>query len=480
MSDHFPTVRTRRPEPLSVLWSLLSAPQTLMILLACVALSLILGELVPQIPPQARGDPAAWLALQPELSGGKLWLVRAFALYDVYHTFWFRALIVLTGLVLLVRLADTAELAWRSTGRKHWTWSNVSRGSGRQATSNISSSLRPDEILARVRELLEERGYRWNLRHDELVSILVAVRREFLLWAQPLGYGAMLLALAGLAILDSVGWEAGDWQPVMGETRAVGRGTPFTVRMDRFELEWGPDGRLRGTYAEITWLDGDMDIESARIREGAPSTHHGISVGLGGYVPAVRIRGRDEAGRALVFQKPGDVVASPGETTIVFPTADAQPLLLLPAEDLLLVLSFDPQGAEGKPALHLAIPPGEPETEQVVEILHDSGQVSLKGLQLEVDLSYRPILRIDYHPGVTLILTGLILTLAVLMVTWLVPGRLFWIILPPLETGLDDEGLHPSGDGTAIVRVLTPSAAEWTRWRLSLIEDLSRALTNGD
>src|SRR5690606_26192083 len=100
----------------SVLWRVLSAPQTLLVLMGLLALTLALGTWIPQIPPEESSDPQAWLAAQPGLFGQASSLVRTLGLYGLYRTFWFRLLLVLSGLALFVRAVDAAGLALQATG----------------------------------------------------------------------------------------------------------------------------------------------------------------------------------------------------------------------------------------------------------------------------------------------------------------------------------------------------------------------------
>src|SRR5512136_2509962 len=103
-----------RPEPFSLVWRFFAAPATLLTLLALLAAALILSTLIPQIPPDASTNPQHWLTLQPEALSPSNDLAQALGLYGIYNAFWFRLLLVLTGLALFVWAAEAAELAWRA------------------------------------------------------------------------------------------------------------------------------------------------------------------------------------------------------------------------------------------------------------------------------------------------------------------------------------------------------------------------------
>jgi hypothetical protein len=416
-----------RFEPLSVLWHVFAAPQTLLVLLALIVLVLATGSLIPQIPSQAMSDPRAWLALHTGLFGQGGDLVRTLGLFDVYRSFGFRLLLILTGLCLFVRLAESAEVAWRVIGRKPWTPQALVSWGNRPPQIWLSSTLSPDEVRARLDRFLGERHAWWKEVSGPSGPSLVAGGRRPVLWARVLGYGALLLALAGLAVEGNWGWQGERWQPILGESRALGHGTPYSIRLDAFEMHMGDDPRLQEYPSQVTWLEGDVELERAAVGVGHPTTRGGVAVRQLGYVPLVRMRGWDSEGRSLILETEEDMLSVTGEAEIRFGAPEAQPVVLISDHDLFLTLTFEPRCAEGRPALHLErIDTGGTEREEV-GLLYESGTVSLDSLQLEVDLSLVPILRADHHPALGLVVAGIALAVLALVVTWLFPPWLVWV-----------------------------------------------------
>src|SRR4030042_4346913 len=119
MTEQIPAT-TSRPEPFSLVWRFFAAPATLLILLALVGAALILSSLIPQIPLDVSTNPQLWLALQPDVLSPSNDLVQALGLYNIYHAFWFRLLLVLTGLALFTWGVESVEVAWRAS-RGCWT-----------------------------------------------------------------------------------------------------------------------------------------------------------------------------------------------------------------------------------------------------------------------------------------------------------------------------------------------------------------------
>ena len=163
MAEERPPVEMSQPEPLSVLWRVLSAPQTLLVLMGLLALTLVLGTWIPQIPPEESSDPQAWLAAQPGLFGQLSSVVRTLGLYDLYRTFWFRLLLVLSGLAIFVRAVDAAELALQATGRRGRASAMPPPWQSSLPPRQVPAPLPLAEVRPRIEEWLdadEERGHR--------------------------------------------------------------------------------------------------------------------------------------------------------------------------------------------------------------------------------------------------------------------------------------------------------------------------------
>lgn len=466
MAKELPAPEAARFEPLSVLWRVFAAPQTLMVLLGLVALALLLGSLIPQIPPQATSDPQAWLAVQTGFFGQGNRLVRALGLYDVYHAFWFRLLLVLAGLCLSVRMVESVELAWRVGGRKPWTMAVLAGWGDHPPQFLLSSSLSSEEVQARLGGFATRCGY-WQAGLSGLpVPGLGVARRRRMLWVQPLGYAGLLLALVGLAIASTWGWQIENWQLAPGESRAVGHDTPYAVRLDAFELQLGEDGRLQGHIGEIAWLEGEKVLDRATVGVGRPVIVRGIAVRQIGYVPVVTVRGWAESEQPLALQTEGEALGGGSEVEVRFSSPQAQPFVLIPDRDLFLSLSFEPLCAQDTPALHVNRIRGGGQEPETLKTLTESGSVSMGELRLDLDLAYAPLLRVDYRPAMGLVVAGMVLVVAVLIASWVAPPRLAWI------------AVGRNKEGQTAIQVQAPARAGASRWLRQLAAHLREELAD--
>jgi ResB-like family len=467
MTEEIPTSRTAHFEPLSMFWRFLATPQVLMVLLGLLALTLTLGTLIPQIPPQALADPQAWLAVQPGIFGKSSGLIHALGLFDVYHSLWFHLLLVLTGLALFVRCVDSAELAWHATVGGRWTPAAFASWGRHPPQIRLSTPLSVDDTLARLRDLLSRQGYRWTNVPAQPMECLVAGRWERVLWAQPFLYGALLIALLGLVIVGEWGWQNDDWHPVPGESQAVGHSTPYTVRLEAFAAPQGKDGNLCSYQSEITWQEGEGVVARDMVSIGRPGTLHGIAVRQVGQMPAVKLRGQDDAGRPLVFQLAAEELIPESEVEITFPTVDVQQIVFIPSQELFLSFTLGSPSTKGKPTLYVARLRNGAADRQLIAALSESGSVAVDNLQVNVDVEYRPILRIDYRPAMPLVVGGGALAVLTLAIIWLVPPRLLWSVAEPGE------------DGSTVVQMFAPPGARGSRWLPQLSDHLQEELADG-
>lgn len=464
MTDHRPSSGARLSDLPSILWHVLGVPQTSIAVAGLMALALALRSLIPQMPPEAEANPQAWMALLPGILSRSSGAFHALGLFRVDNALWFHILLALTGLALFVRGYESAELAW--CVRRGKGLAGAERPPRMVPIDSLGSPLPQDEVLSRVRRILVEGRFQTIGAPSD--TIVIAARWPLLLWTSPLAHVALLVALASLTVTAVLDWRPTDWRPVPGERLEVGHGTSYTLRLDSIAMQPSAGGQRWNHKSLVTWSEGDDVLGQHQVSIGKPATHRGIAVHLVDIVPSVQLRGWDHMGRPLAFQAEGQEVGAPGKVDVTFSSVEARPLIYLPDQDRLLALAFAPNCPAGRPALTLGLAsisdqqtPYQAET----EILHQSGDVTLSGLHLEVDLSYRPILRVGHYPASSVTLASLMLALCGLATGWAVPVRLLWIDVRP-----------SSASDTSIRLAWLPTPAG-SQWASRLASELGRRLS---
>lgn len=460
MSEPSITPTTSRPEPLSLVWRFFAAPPTLLILVALLAAVLIVSHLVPHSPSEI-DDPRAWLAAQPGVLGNSVSL-QAVGLFDLAHALWFRLLLALIGLCLFVWAVESAEIAWRA-GRGRWTPAALALWGRHPLQFRLSSGRSPDEALAGLRAFLERQRYRWSEVAASPGRSAVAGRHMLGWWAQPILFAALILSLVGLGTAATWGWQGTEWRPAPGERRPVGYGTNVSVELAAFD-------NAAGEYeSQVTWLEDDRAVRQDRVALDRPATWNGLVVRQVGTVPAVTVRGTDQAGQPLLFQL-ADEVATPAQAlTIDLQSSGVQRLVLLPNQDLYLLFSIEPDDGldGGSPAVRVVQLGGESEQE-TLGVLREDGTLRVQDLDVQLELSLRPVLRVDHRPGMALVVGGLALAVLALGVAWLTSPALLWL------------SIAPGAGGSTLVEIASLGGMGHWPWFSRLAGQLREALADGD
>jgi hypothetical protein len=451
---------------MSLLWRILAAPQTLMALLVLCAAALALSTCIPQVPPQSRGDIQAWLAVQSSAMPQGTALFETLGLFDVLHSVWFRVLFTVTWLALLVWLVESAELAYRLSGQARSSPAVLAEWASRAPVVDLSSALPLPDVQARAQARLLERGFECGDTTDSEGGSWTAVQRSWLLFATPAAIAGLLVALAAWVILGYFGWESSSWQPAPRESRPIGPDTPYAVRFEGFELQRGDVDSVTRAQSQVSWLDGRTVLMQDTVSAQRPSRLGPLAVRQTGFVPDVTLRGWDASGEPLVLQQAGEDGESLGEAHILFPSAEARPLLFVPSEDLYVALAFQQACAGGRPELQVDVLRNEGTGPEMLARLGDSDYLSFDGIKLDIDLDYRPILRLDYRPASGVILVALFLALGSMAIAWLLPPRLIWI-----HAGQDAEGL-------VVLRVRPLTGPGVDGWLPDLVEQLREAISD--
>jgi hypothetical protein len=184
-----------------------------------------------------------------------------------------------------------------------------------------------------------------------------------------------------------------------------------------------------------------------------------------GYVPDVTLHGVDQAGKPVLFQPGGVTSKATEQVNLAFGSSETQQVVVLPDQGFFLLLDLEPASGGDDPLLRLALLRSAEAEQQPLAVLRQSGAVSFDGYSLEVDLGYRPVLQVDYRPGTTLVVAGMVLAAVSLALGWLAGSRLVWIAVAPDQ-------------GRAMVYLLALGGAGESDWFSRLVAQLQEELTD--
>jgi hypothetical protein len=192
---------------------------------------------------------------------------------------------VLLGLVALSGVAAVAVRApavWREWRRP---------GSVQPGAGALSAVLAPADV-DHARTMLAAAGYRTRVEHERGRWAVHGVRRGWSRFAGMLSH----LFLVGLVLGAAVGAAFGSEtvfslvntdQALLDAPRP---GFSSAVRLDRFEAEFGPDGRASRLDTSVTFLRDGQPVRASVLKVNEPGDFDGYLVHPWTYGPAARLR----------------------------------------------------------------------------------------------------------------------------------------------------------------------------------------------
>lgn len=205
----------------------------------------------------------------------------------------YAALLGGVALSSVAAVAVRAPAAWREWRRPR----PVQAGPG-ALTSRLGAVVVADEAAARLRAA----GYRVTAERRRGRWAVHGVRRGWSRFAGQLAHLAIVVVVLGAAIGAAFGSEArfslhASDQALLDAPRP---GFTSAVRLDRFDAEFGSDGRPRRLDTTVTFLRDGRPVEERVLRVNEPGAFDGYLVHPWTYGPSARLRVTTLGGSPLV------------------------------------------------------------------------------------------------------------------------------------------------------------------------------------
>jgi hypothetical protein len=226
------------------------------------------------------------------------------------------------GCALAMRLVEYAEHAWTN---------RVPPAPPERAIATATSVQLPGDIVA----LLRRRHFRVTEGDDWIVVDRFPLAEA----ARCLAALGALTLLIGIALTSTWGWRSSDLSIGIGETVAVGHGTPYTLRMDSLQDD---------ASGQAVLLKEIEPVASELIGPGRPMRAAGLSIHLQDTGPAVRANatlsttGSQEQPLALQVSA---TTPPAGELLLRFTPDEPEQVFAAPDAGLLVRLSWSPSSS---------------------------------------------------------------------------------------------------------------------------------------
>jgi len=258
----------------SAIRSFFSSVQLAIVLILLIALFAVIGTLVPQRE--------AAVELAGRLSPGTLAFLQKMQIFDLYHSVWFFLLMILLSVNLVICSLDRFPIAWRrfrlrSAPQNEDVFKNLPAENSFQATVTAAKAA---GIAA---DLLQKKFHHSQRADESNRSFLCAEKGRFSVFGVYIVHLSLLVFIAGALIASIFGIE-GSVNIIEGEAASTitlrnGNHTlplPFTVRCDKFTIEFYKGGAPRTYQSDLTFLKDNRVVCQGKLLVNHPIEFDGF------------------------------------------------------------------------------------------------------------------------------------------------------------------------------------------------------------
>jgi len=406
---------------LDTLWRLFSSSQLAVIVLLVIALASALGALFPQVPRQATRDSATyaqWLASASGRYGNWFGFLNTMGLFDVYGSWWFRALLALLAFGLIISTAERVTFLWRAMRR-----TGIKQGdeffadTSKQAVFSVDQPV--EQLVKRLKAVLTRRLCRTLVEREEGMVYFYADR----LWVEAaalLGHVGLIVVLAGVVVTGRLGWREDAVTLGPGQSYEIGHGLDAVLRFEKLELDTYPDGSPKNYRTHLQIIEDDAEVEQI-IGVNRPFTYRGVSFYQISHGMAVAVKASDQDGQPLLLQS----FAYGGEMAAVvslpFWGHQSERHFAVLDQDIVFQLVFyqslPDHGYDG-PVFLVQAYRGDTIEPIYSRFIEKSSSLKVGGSTYHLALDQYSVLRVVRDPAIAVVVLGLLLTIV---------GHFFWL-----------------------------------------------------
>ena len=427
LNEVAPAKIPREWDILDTLWRFFSSTQLAAIVLLVVALASALGALFPQAPSQATRDSAVyaqWLASASGRYSNWFDFLNTMGLFDVYGSWWFRALLALLAFGLIISTAEQVASLWQTMRQ-----AEVKQGdefvadASKQAVFSVDQPV--EQLVERLKAVLTRRLCRTLVEREEGMVYLYADR----LWLEAaalLSHVGLIVALAGVVVTGRLGWREDAVTLSPGQSYEIGHGLDAVLRFEKLELDTYPDGSPKDYRTYVQIIEDDAEVEQI-IGVNWPFTYRGVSFYQISHGMAVAVRASDQDGQPLLLQSFSDGAETAAVVSLPFGGHQSERYFAVPDQDIVFQMVFyqslPDHGYDGPVFLVQAYRGSE--IEPIYSgFLGKTSSLKVGGVTYHLALDQYSVLRIVRAPAIAVVVLGLLLTIV---------GHFLWLYWSPIR-----------------------------------------------
>lgn len=264
---------------LNRVWHFFTSVRLALVLILLITAAVLAGTLLDQASPSVISDSdlyTQWLARAEGRYG--VFPTRVFDFFDlfnVFHTLWFRLLIGLLTVNIVVCSLNRWKGIWRTAFptriRMTDTFFQHARFSARYVMDEPAEA-----AAATVKKGLKRARYRVSTEAEAGSMALYADRNRFSRFGTFISHLSLVLLLAGTVVGGLLGRSDPEFIVPEGMTRAVGLGTDLSVRLEHFTDEYYVEGPPKDFRSELVIFKNGEEVKRGTARVNSPLGYEGM------------------------------------------------------------------------------------------------------------------------------------------------------------------------------------------------------------
>lgn len=408
------------PKEQKPVWKSLSSVKLTIFLLVFLAVGSIVGTLIPQ------NEPAANYVQRYGYSTYKV--LDSLSFLDLYHSAWYRLLLALLAVNLVVCTTDRLRHLWSTVFPKEFKI-NEKAILARPGERTLTYAAKIGDVKAAMLPILSSRlGQVKEVTAGPATILWHEKGRLSRLGVYVVHLSIVFFYIAGIA--SSIGGfrtnaELPEGQAI-GQLELQGHNAPpydlgFALRLDKFEAEFYPTGEPKDYRSAVTVIENQKPVMTTTIRVNDPLTYKGITFyqsSYGRFPKALHLAIEDKAN-----QQSFQVVVPAGQDAVL--PGGLGTLRLLNVQDNVMDMGSAYQLSLNNPrtgAITFWTFKNNPDFGQAKELPY-------RFVVSHLEESYYSGLQIAKEPGIAFVWAGSILMVFGIAVTFFMSHRKIWAVI---------------------------------------------------
>jgi cytochrome c biogenesis protein len=299
----------QRSDLVETVWALFCSVRFAVVLNVALALSAMLGTVIPQMPAGIQNfdqELKVFLDNAQSRYGDLSGILHWAGFYDLYYSLWFRLLVVTVVFSIIMCTLNRWQPIMRQIRTPNLRFSDgfISGLSEKAEFRSVPVDVATAEKA--LRGALRKGRYRTVAEASEDGSrvYVYADRDRWSKLVTFVSHAALVMLILAWAGLANFGWREQSVYFYPGQEVNVGHDTTFSVRNDKFWIEYYADGKTIKEYKHtLAVVQDGKDVLTKTIVVNDPLRYQDINFFLVSYQPVMYVKATDAAGKELEARK---------------------------------------------------------------------------------------------------------------------------------------------------------------------------------